>query len=314
MSSLSTLTRSADTARALRDSCSSVGTGRFGWHSISAALTGYFAVGDLGQLAVPVRFAGKNGVRHFHAGCGPEPTHWDPGGTITEETYTLTQLVGGGPGALIPSRRHGCADEFAEWLPADARTELAALADARLLTRPWRSAAYSTARRGYQVMPYESTPMTSGLLERLAGDVERYARAYPARAHMGSLAGELQKVLTGWRELLAQRDEVVAADPHTPVLTWQQQLGLPMLSGSPRQVRWAERIRFDLYHGGAGAGPDVLRQLFVRESAAGVWIALDQQGTGDLLGDWLDLRERAAEVAARRARLDSAWGDGGRSW
>lgn len=207
------------------------------------ALDGHRRTGDLADTPAQFTVAGTvgRGLHHWGPDCGPT-------GAGARNPWTKTVPVG--RAARFPSgegRLCACA-QTVDWIPADARTELAILADARALTRPWRSAEYSTARRGYTVAPYDHWPVTSGALADLADDAATYAEAHPEREHMVACATTLERTLARWTAMCGRLDDIADADPHTAVLRWQAARRLPTLTGSPKQVRWAEQIRYDRAH------------------------------------------------------------------
>ena len=95
--------------------------------------------------------------------------------------------------------------------------------------------------------------------------------------HLTDLATELRRVHSAWAALHARADEVAALDPHRVVQQWQQQTGMPPLDGSAKQIRWAERIRYDAVRG-APAAIAGLAKVAATETSAGVWIELHVAG------------------------------------
>ena len=245
----------------------------FGWDTIHEALTGPFQADDLAALTLELRYAGRDGMRHFHDRCQPRPTHWDPTGTVTEETYALSEL-----GELGPSKQHRCAEQFEEWLPGDVRHQLTLLAHARNLTRPWRSAAASSESRWYEVLPTDFDAVTSGALLALADRCDAAGTGGTVSGQtMVVLAARLRSIHALWEDQLERADQIRAADPHAAVLAWQRARALPSLAGTVRQVRWAERIRYDMASDNYDAETlDMLEDL----TQAGQWIAAFRENEG----------------------------------
>jgi hypothetical protein len=205
-------------------------------------------------------------------------------GAHVENTITL------GEWAKTPkSKRHACCQGIDNYLPDWLILEIGILHDARLLTRPYRSAKYSSGNLECTVIPYDSTPIEAGLLENLTGVVYEYALTHPERPHMIEVHEELLKTLEDWKFLLQNKEDILTNDPHMSILRWQRALGLPELAGSVNQVRWAEQIRYEMMT--LGVAPEITR-IATHEPSARAWIALHQQPSEDPLEQWLGMKER----------------------
>jgi len=267
----------------VRDHCATFTATPLTWDLLNRALYGPYDLGALGAHPLALPYAGANGLRHFHPDCVPGGK-FQPAKTPSITHTTLGTLHAD----LVPSLVHGCSADVGLWLPVALQAEAAMFADAAVLTSSWRTAQTQSAAAGRPIVPDNPTALTSGLLADLAGAAASYAGAHPDRTHIGALAESLQEVVATWTELADRAGEVADDDPHQVLLTWAANLGLPALSGSERQVRWAEKIRHELC---AGAG-EAAMQVASRETSAGVWIGLYQQRPRDLLSGWLDMRDR----------------------
>jgi len=291
------------TARWWRDGCVTLGTAPLTWGVLNRALTGPYELGSLGEHPLALPYAGANGLRHFHPSCvpgGPTRSAYSPSPKITHTTLAALHAD------LVPSLLHQCSREVNLWLPAPLQAEAGMLGDAAVLTCGWRGAQQQSALHGRPIMPEDATPLTSGLLTQLASAARTYVDAHPDRAHIGALADDLEQVVATWSALADRAGEVAADDPHQATLAWASEHRLPDLSGSERQVRWAEKIRYELC---ADQGAAAM-QVAARETSAGVWIGLHQQRPRDLLSGWLDMRDRDTSRASRdqdRERLTSHW-------
>jgi len=273
-------------ARWWRDGCVTLGTAALSWGVLGRALSGPYDLGALGKHPLALPYAGANGLRHFHPGCvpgGPTRSAYAPNPSITHTTLATLHAD------LIPSLVHRCSADVGLWLPAPLQTEAALFGDAAALTSSWRTAQQQSALHGRPIVPDDATVLTSGLLTQLAAAARAYVAAHPDRTHVGALADHLEQVVAIWSALVDRADEVADDDPHQVLLAWQANLRLPALTGSERQVRWAEKIRHEL----CASRGEAAMQVASRETSAGVWIGLYQQRPRDLLSGWLDMRERA---------------------
>lgn len=273
----------------------------FSWDVLTSGLASPHAGPDLLNTPVTVAYSGKAGLVHFHAQCPPLL----PSKTLNPNPTVLTLTLGDLPAAITPSRRHSCAEDFSLWVSARDQVELQLLSHTDAALGPLTEALASAKRHGRDLIPYDNAPLTSGVLDRLIAECTAHLLSYPDRAHMRALLGILTNAKAAWSDLLARRDEIEAADPLAPVLKWAREQQLPELSGSPKQVRWAQRIRYDAAK--AGTASEV---MLTSEGSSNVWIGLEQRGEVSTSG-WLAMKHREDERLAwqrqcRRAFCDCA--------
>lgn len=272
----------------LRKPYAAVGTRPFGTDVIGDALTGPFDASALAAMPLELPYAGKNGKRHFHPGCPP----MDRGKILCPNPSYTRLALGTLLDELIPSLRHHCVSDFGMWLPEVVRVDLELFADAHLLTIDWFDAEDQSERFGRPCLPDDNTPVTSGLFAELIGSAQHHAALHPDRSHVERLVERLRSILAAWSDRLSRSDGVAAADPHSEVLRWQAAARLPELHGTPRQVRWAERIRFD-----ASRQPGAA-EVVASETDARVWIGLHTQDDVDDWA-WREMRFRASTQRRR---------------
>lgn len=284
-----------DDERDWRAVCVAVGDRPLDTDVIGDALHGPFDAAALAGLQLALPYAGANGMRHFHPGCPPLDQR-----KVACANPSWTRLALGELDQLVASRRHHCVQDIEAWLPEPVRAELALFADAHLLLAPWLAAVERSTRHGRPCLPRDNGALRSGLVAELIAAARQHASEHPDRGHVERLAARLVELHGAWSDLLARAHEVAAADPHSEVLRWQAARGLPALQGSHRQVRWAERIRFDV-----SGQPDA--QLLVgHETDARVWIGLHEQGTVEDQG-WARMQMRIRERQTHRDRVRPAW-------
>lgn len=222
------------------------------------ACDGYLPAGDLPAHTVEVVEAGR--TPHLDPAC-PQAA----GGYAERHAYNDLHLAG---------TPHACCDR-PDLLPATLVEQAALLADARRLTRPYRSARYSSDRRGTFVAPYDNTPIDDGWLRDLIDAFADHVEAHPGEAHMAGNLAELRVTELLWHAALSGDSHYLpVADNDTKrrrIAEAAAAHGWAELTvGSDAQIRWAERIRHDMCT--AGDDPDLWEQA--RESdSAGAWIA-----------------------------------------
>ena len=199
------------------------------------------------------------------AARGPEVARW------RDACYAI------GPDALTLGAQ---SDEAESDLTTDADT----------LARGWREAQEQSKLHGRPIFPAAGyrVVLTSGLLAELAEAARKYATAHPDRTRIGDLAGELDRAVANWTELEDRREEVDNDDPHKKTQDWASEHGLPRLSGSEKQVRWAEKIRYEMCAG----NDELTSEIAAVEGDCGVWIGLSKAPADDLVAAWGDMRSR----------------------
>jgi len=276
--------READRWRA---ACSAVGPKVLSLTALSGALNGPYDLGALGDFPLNLPYGGVNGARHFHPGCPATVNGHTPVASPGITHTTLARMYDDLPSA---NQLHSCSEDVDLWLPQDPRAEAALFADAELLTRGWREAQDRSELHGRPIYPERNhlVALTSGLLTDLAATAHKYSTDHPARTHVAELAVELDTVAANWAELEDRRVEVDNDDPHKKTQDWAHEHKLPPLSGSEKQVRWAEKIRYEMC-----AGDDELTgEIAAVEEDCGVWIGLSKSSSDDLVATWEDMRDR----------------------
>lgn len=269
----------------------------FSWNIIRVGLERSTPHRELADIQVTLTHTGHTGRMHFHTGCPPLLPTKQPNPDPHRRQLTLEDVVR----EITPSRRHTCANDFDQWLLPRDQAELRLFAAAVPLLAPWEQARDSAARRGRAMIPFDNAPLTSGALATLLADSDAHLSTYPDRAHVTALRTELAEALSAWSELLDRRDEVEAADPLAPILTWAHAEQLPDLQGTHKQVRWAQRIRYDAAQSGA-----VSTTMLLEEDSANVWIGLSTQDDVTTEG-WRALQSRVNERLAYQRECRSAW-------
>ena len=255
------------------------------WGTIAAGLRAPYPHPELDDTTVPVAYTGHTGAVHFHAGCSPLL----PGRKVNPHPTTRNVRLADLPTEIRPARRHTCADDFHLWLSPRDQDQLRLLAEASRALDPLAQALDSATRHGRELIPYDNTPFTSGALTALIADTKAHLIAYPVRAEMHALRERLEQAQSTWEDLLARREAIEATDPLAHILTWAHNEQLPDLRGTPKQVRWAQRIRYDAAQ--AGTVDHVILQT---ETSANVWIGLEMREEVTTTA-WYALKQREDE-------------------
>jgi len=233
-------------------------------------------------------------LEQARAECGPAAA-WLRDHPRTDSTPALPhpRTPGAEEGPAVDRWRDACYAIGAGALPLgeqsdEAESDLAT--DADTLLRGWRDAQEQSKLHGRPIFPAQGyqAVLTSGLLAELAAAARTYSAAHPDRTHIKGLAVELDTVVKNWTELEDRREEVNNDDPHKKTQDWARAHKLPPLGGSGKQVRWAEKIRYELCAGDDG----LTDEIAAVEEDCGVWIGLSKSSAYDLVAEWQSMRSR----------------------
>jgi len=260
------------------------------WRDVAQALAGPFDTEPIKRIPLTLPYGGTNGQRHFHPDCPPLQPNREP---VPNPQYTHT-TVGQLAKDVTPSRWHHCAQPLDTWLGHDVLLEVALLNQAHTVTEPLRTCLDSSARRGRDMVPLDNTAYTQGHLDSTLAHVRAYTAEHPHRDHMTALEHQLTHYHDTWTRLLTNAERIHDQDPLAPIWAWQTDEGLPALTGSTRQVRWAERIRYRAAHDNTAT-----RRMLENETSASAWIGMETNGDVSEHA-WYAMADRAAERAARQ--------------